>query len=321
MNLKYKDAKSVAEHLSNFQGLFNKLSTMKLALDDEGQTLLLLNSLPGSWETLAVSLSNSTLHGVIIINMVKDNMFNQKARRKKLGISSNTEALVIERWRRSKSRKPFNDYNHDKSRGNSKFIKEIKCFYCSKIGHIKKECKKFKKEQFKGKCEENKEDKDITIVASDGDTIIVCDDMCVNLACQDSTWVVDTTTLFHITARRDFFSSYTSDSFGWFRMRNETKCEIVRIGDVELETSIGCKLVLKNVKHVPEMRFSLISIGKLNDEGYHSHLGEGKWKLTKGSFVLARGKKNNTFYKTEARLVKEEVNIVDNEASIELWHK
>ena len=95
----------------------------------------------------------------------------------------------------------------------------------------------------------------------------------------------DTTTSFHITARRDFFSSYTSGSFGWVRMRNEAKCEIVGMKDVELETSIGCKLVLKDVRHVPEMCFSLISIGKLDDEGYHSYLGEGKWKLTKGSLV------------------------------------
>ena len=48
------------------------------------------------------------------------------------------------------------------------------------------------------------------------------------------------------------------------------------MGDVELETSIGCKLVLKNVRHVPKMCFSLIFVGKLDDEGYHSHLGEGK---------------------------------------------
>ena len=48
------------------------------------------------------------------------------------------------------------------------------------------------------------------------------------------------------------------------------------MGDVELETSIGCKLVLKYVRHVPKMRFSLISVGKLDDEGYHSHLREGK---------------------------------------------
>ena len=66
------------------------------------------------------------------------------------------------------------------------------------------------------------------------------------------------------------------------------------------------------------MHFSLIFVRKLDDEGYHSYLGEGKWKLTKGSLVLVRGKKNNTLYKTKARLVKGEVNIVENEASTEL---
>ena len=154
-----------------------------------------------------------------------------------------------------------------------------------------------------------KKDKDIATIAFDGDTIIVCDDACVNLACQDSTWVVDIAALFHIT---------THGSFGWVRIGNEVKREIIGMGDVKLETSIRCKLVLKDVRHVLEMRFSLISIGKIDDEGYHSHLGEGKWKLTKGSLVLARGKKNNTLYKTEAKLVKGEVNIVKNVASIEL---
>ena len=93
---------------------------MKLELDDEVQTLLLLSSLPDSWETLVVFLSNSTQNGVITINMVKNNMFNDEARRKELSISYNIEALVIERRMRSKSRKPSSDYNHDKSRGKSK---------------------------------------------------------------------------------------------------------------------------------------------------------------------------------------------------------
>ena len=76
---------------------------MKLELDDEVQNLLLLSSLPDSWETLVVSLSNSAPNGVIIVNMVKDNMFNEEARRKELGISCNTKTLVIERRERSKA--------------------------------------------------------------------------------------------------------------------------------------------------------------------------------------------------------------------------
>ena len=93
---------------------------MKLELDDEVQTLLLLSSLPDSWETLVVSLSNSTPNGVIIVNMVKDSMFNEEARRKELGISSNTKALVTKRWGRSKIKKPSSDDNRDKSRRKSK---------------------------------------------------------------------------------------------------------------------------------------------------------------------------------------------------------
>jgi hypothetical protein len=58
VNLKYKNGQSVTEHLSNFQGLLNELSTMKLVLDDEVQALLMLSSLPDNWETLVVSLSN-----------------------------------------------------------------------------------------------------------------------------------------------------------------------------------------------------------------------------------------------------------------------
>ena len=68
----------------------NELSTMKFELDDEVHALLLLSSLPGSWETLVVSLSNLAPNGVITVNMVKCNMFNEEAIRKELGISSNT---------------------------------------------------------------------------------------------------------------------------------------------------------------------------------------------------------------------------------------
>jgi hypothetical protein len=89
---------------------------MKLALDDEVQALLVLSSLPDSWETLVVSLSNLAPNSVITMDMVKDSMFNEEARRKKQGISSHSEALVIKRWGRSKSIKPHRYDSRDKSR-------------------------------------------------------------------------------------------------------------------------------------------------------------------------------------------------------------
>jgi hypothetical protein len=107
---------------------------MKLVLDDEVQALLMLSSLPESWETLVVSLSNSAPNGVMTVGMVKDSMFNEETRRKEHGISSHTEALITEKRGGSKSRKPRGDDNRDKSRGKSKTRKEIKCPHCGKLG-------------------------------------------------------------------------------------------------------------------------------------------------------------------------------------------
>jgi len=45
VNLKLKEGKSIAEHLSEFQDLVNQMITMKLVIDDELQALLLLSSL------------------------------------------------------------------------------------------------------------------------------------------------------------------------------------------------------------------------------------------------------------------------------------
>ena len=45
VNLKLKGGKSVSEHLSDFQDIINKLTSMKIILDDELQALFLLSSL------------------------------------------------------------------------------------------------------------------------------------------------------------------------------------------------------------------------------------------------------------------------------------
>ena len=71
VNLKLKKGKSIAEHISEFQDLVNKMVTMNLVIDDELQAILLLSSLPDRLETLAVSLSNSTSNGVLQLAMVK----------------------------------------------------------------------------------------------------------------------------------------------------------------------------------------------------------------------------------------------------------
>ena len=83
-------------------------------------------------------------------------------------------------------------------------------------------------------------------------------------------------------------------------MSNETVSRVVGIDTICLETNVRNKLVLNNVKHAPDVRLHLFSVGVLDDEGYVSTNGDGKWKLIKGSLVVTRGNKRRDLYWTTA---------------------
>jgi hypothetical protein len=86
-------------------------------------------------------------------------------------------------------------------------------------------------------------------------------------------------------------------------MGDNRVCKISGNGDVNVETSLECKLTLKNVRHVPDMRFHLILVGALDDDGYQSHFFGGKWKLLKGLLVVAHRIKFGSLYVTQVKCV------------------
>ena len=56
---------------------------------------------------------------------------------------------------------------------------------------------------------------------------------------------------------------------------NNDFCSIVGVGDVQIKMKDGQDILLKQVRHVPEMHMSLISMGRLDDEGYSTSFGKG----------------------------------------------
>ncbi|GKD70971.1 hypothetical protein Tco_1325061 [Tanacetum coccineum] len=49
--------------------------------------------------------------------------------------------------------------------------------------------------------------------------------------------------------------------------------------------------VRKDVRYIPGLKRRLISVGQLDEEGYHVGFKDQQWKVTKGSLVVARGNK------------------------------
>ena len=78
----------MVEHTSSFQGIVNKLVAVKINIDDGMQASLLLSSLPDSWETLVITVSNFTPNGILTMESVKDSLLNEEARKKEKSESS-----------------------------------------------------------------------------------------------------------------------------------------------------------------------------------------------------------------------------------------
>jgi hypothetical protein len=58
-NMKMSKGGSVADHLNNFNTVTNQLSSIKVDFDDEVKALIILFSLPESWNSLVMVVSNS----------------------------------------------------------------------------------------------------------------------------------------------------------------------------------------------------------------------------------------------------------------------
>ena len=58
----------------------------------------------------------------------------------------------------------------------------------------------------------------------------------------------------------------------------------------------------------------------LDKQGYKSHFAKGKWKLTKGSLIAAKGEACYTLYKTQGEVCNDELYAIEGN-SLELWHK
>jgi hypothetical protein len=127
-NMKMLEGGSVADHLNEFNTVTNQLSSVKVDFDDEVRVLLILCSLPESWNDLVMDVSNSvsgsnTLKFVDVVGVI----LSEEMQRKRTGETSGN-ALNMENRGRQKDRGKGsgNRGNYKKGRSKSRLGK-IKC--------------------------------------------------------------------------------------------------------------------------------------------------------------------------------------------------
>ena len=228
-------------------------------------------------------------------------------------------ALVTENRGRSKSR---SSKGRGKSRSRSKSKGKFKCFYCDKECHIKRNCKAWKNKQKQHKNQKMVDDENTAaVIVLKDEVLAIGQDDCCTVSNPYVEWVIDLAASCHVTPRNELFTSYKTGNFGRVKMGNDSYANIMGIGDICVRANTEYTLILKNVRHVPDIHLNLISTHVLNKEGYGNYFCNGKWRLSKELLVFARGKICCTLYKTQVKLCKDVISATQEDSSPNLWHR
>ena len=79
---------------------------------------------------------------------------------------------------------------------------------------------------------------------------------------------MDSGASFHTTPHREIIQNYATSDFGKVYLADGSILDVVGLGDVPISLPNGSVRLLDKVRHIPDLRRNLISIGQLDDEGH-----------------------------------------------------
>jgi hypothetical protein len=81
-------------------------------------------------------------------------------------------------------------------------------------------------------------------------------------------------------------------------LANGSALDIVGMDDIRIKVNNDLVWKLHKIRHAPELKDNLISEWQLDEEGHAISFHNGKWNVSMGARILARGYKTSTLYMT-----------------------
>ena len=74
-------------------------------------------------------------------------------------------------------------------------------------------------------------------------------------------WVIYSRASFHATPDKKYFQDYVQGDFGQVYLGDDEPCQIIGMGKVQIKKKNVNQWLLKEVRHILDMRRNIISIG------------------------------------------------------------
>ena len=155
-----KEGTAMSNHLNEFHIIYCQLTAHDIKFPDSVKAMFLLITLPDSWDTFRTTLNNSVSAEGLRSANVEGNLLIEEVNRKNNDKGKGSALVVHEGRSKKREKKGKKDKSQSKScNSNSKSKDDIECYFCSKKGHYKRDCTKWKAKKGKGQSFEQDEKK------------------------------------------------------------------------------------------------------------------------------------------------------------------
>ena len=313
--LRMTENMQVKDHLDNFNRIILDLQGVGVKIDDEDQAIILLCSLPNSYENFV----DTMLYGrdSISVGDVKDAMQSKELKRRVSGSNEDGSdaGLVVSRGRNKERDGGSRDKSRSKSRSN-----RPRCFHCKEKGHIRKDCPQRKRGSDK---KESNGNASAAVVQESSDEEDKGDVLTVSTSGSANTWVMDTGASYHMTFSKELFTSFKEWN-GNVKLGDDEVLGVKGSGSVQIKMHDGIVRSL-DAWYVPNLCKNLISLGTLDKQGYNFSGNDGQLRVSKGALVVMKGKLQHGIYFLMGNSVMGTVvvsrSLEQQDNCTELWHR
>ncbi|VFQ97171.1 unnamed protein product, partial [Cuscuta campestris] len=241
--MRMNEGSPVADHINEVNSILSRLSSVGMKFDDDTQAVILLSSLPDSWSGFVTTVTETAGTGNLKFDRIRDSVLGEDIRRRNASGGSTSGLLSVSRGRGN------NRNSGSRGKSSSKAGKNVVCWVCKEVGHVKRQCP-------------NKKNEISAVVgnASDDDS----DALILSMESYVDSWVMDSGASFHGMHSGEAMVNLKKGDFGKVKLGNGKILKVTGMGDIDLKTSFGTTWSLQNVRVIPRLKTKLISVGQLD---------------------------------------------------------
>ncbi|GKD25078.1 retrovirus-related pol polyprotein from transposon TNT 1-94, partial [Tanacetum coccineum] len=211
--------RKISEHIDEFNKIVLDLANIEVKFEDEDLALLLLTSLPASYEhfvdTLLYGREALTLEDVMATLNSKEIKERSKAK------GDDGEGLYVRGRTDRRDSRQSRGKSRSKSRGG-----RLKCYICQSEDHLKRNCPKNNRKKSTGYAKKDEQPSSSGSTYDDSEVMMVMSAQAQALL----DWIMDSGCSYHMTPRLDILFDFLECDGGSVQLGDNRECKIRGIG-------------------------------------------------------------------------------------------